>query len=797
MSRRILAVIVSLLITAFSTPLHAVLKEANLDQTLKVLRTELTQNYIEQQRRSNTSKMRNEQARQTLFETVKKSNQNALMLYSQQYDYIFDLTYACNEATNLWQEFQRNSMPFDKIIQMHETEIERYDGLISSLQDMPTILLSDEERMNRSVCLTLATAIKRQLENSLTGYKDDIESNNHVKERLQSQHEYAKKRYDALQRNIFINGDNSYITILKNLPMQFRMASHSLQSKYVKRSDVKSQWSGNFIIGLFIFIIFYAIIASIINIGLIRIIMPILARRKWLPETLTSDEFIKKRSCIIMASTVITFAIIVAIVTAMLSQNFIIMASGLLVEYAWLLGVILVSLLIRLNGDQIKSGFKVYMPITVMGAIIIIIRIILVPSSVVSLIFPPILIIFALWQWQNLRKLESNLKREDKTYSWITLLIFAFAVVSSWIGYTLLAVQAIIWWIMQLTCILTITFIYKLLVSYGKRHFGPNAPITRTWFYGFIKTVILPVLGVVSVLISIYWAASVFELTDICKAIFTTNFINAKNLHVNLLHLIQIIALYFLFKYLVNVAKRILQLHYDKKDSKGMERNKAVMGTNALKILVWGVYIVIIMNLLGVGNTWLTVVCGGLATGVGFASKDILENIYYGISLMAGRIHIGDMIEIDGIRGKVEDMNYTSTMVEATDGSVIAFQNSQLFTKNYKNLTKNHGWELILLPIGVAYGTNIHECKKIIVDAVNNLIEEMEKDNRPVIDKARGVSVIFVDFGESSIDLKVICWGRVTESIFAKSRLREVIYDALNANNITIPFPQLDVNLNK
>ena len=95
------------------------------------------------------------------------------------------------------------------------------------------------------------------------------------------------------------------------------------------------------------------------------------------------------------------------------------------------------------------------------------------------------------------------------------------------------------------------------------------------------------------------------------------------------------------------------------------------------------------------------------STGIGFASKDILENIYYGISLMAGRIKVGDYISIEGTRGTVTSISYTSTTLEALDGSVIAFQNAQLFTKNYKNLTRNHGNELAIIPVGVAYGSKV------------------------------------------------------------------------------------------
>ena len=121
------------------------------------------------------------------------------------------------------------------------------------------------------------------------------------------------------------------------------------------------------------------------------------------------------------------------------------------------------------------------------------------------------------------------------------------------------------------------------------------------------------------------------------------------------------------------------------------------MAKNVVQVAVWGTWLIISLAMFHIDNTWLVVVSGGFSTGVGFAMKDILENIYYGISLMAGRVKIGDYIVCEGTRGRVSSINYTSTIVEATDGSIIAFQNSQLFTKSYKNMTKNHGYELDIL----------------------------------------------------------------------------------------------------
>ena len=189
-----------------------------------------------------------------------------------------------------------------------------------------------------------------------------------------------------------------------------------------------------------------------------------------------------------------------------------------------------------------------------------------------------------------------------------------------------------------------------------------------------------------------------------------------------------------------------------------------------------------------VGSRWLGYIAGGLSTGVGFASKDILENIYYGINLMAGRVKVGDWIECDGTKGKVASISYTSTMLEAIDGSVIAFTNSQLFTKNYKNLTKNHGYVLSLIPFGVAYGTPMKQVTGLIEQAVMDL-------HHPDLDSTKKVKVVFTEFGDNSINFQLLCWVDAIRQIYAVSDVMQCIYDTLGKNGIEIPFPQRDIHI--
>ena len=404
-----------------------------------------------------------------------------------------------------------------------------------------------------------------------------------------------------------------------------------------------------------------------------------------------------------------------------------------------------------------------------------------------NITFPPILLICALWQWSVVRRHNQNVPRSDMFYTYISLTVFVISVVCSWIGYTLLAVQILIWWTMQLTCILTITCVSLYLKLYGKRNHYDERPITKTWMYDLAYQVLLPVMGVCSVMISIYWAADVFNLSDLCWKIFKTHFVDLKNLQLSILTVAMVITLWFFFNYVNRTILQLLRMHFQTKDP-DTAASREVMGKNVLQVVVWGAWFLISMGILNVSMEWLLVVTGGLSTGIGFASKDIIENIYYGISLMTGRIKVGDLIQVDDITGRVTSISYTSTIIEALTGEVITFQNSQLFTKNYKNLTRNHGYVLQIITYGVAYGSNLAQVKQLIEDATNGLQLEGTDLSKPITTRV-------YELGDSSVNFKLFVWTDALMRNIVTSQLLATIYDTLNQNNIEIPFPQQDVHI--
>lgn len=775
--------IIILLMVAFVLPSNAVLKEANLDTTLYMLRTELTNYHIDLEKQNQAAKAQQLAVIQELISIVKQADQNSIMLYSQRNGYIFDMTYACHEATEQFKKFKSKAVPFRQMIKKNNVEVARFDSLINYLYGMNTMFLSEEAQVNRNVDLTLAVNIRRQLVEKQKQLQAYVQAYDRTDRKLQALNDYANRRYEDIQNSIFNNGGDNYLRILRNFSMNYKEAKTSVAEKYKPVPGMMSQWDVRIIFILFGIIIFWGLISIFLNLFTIRIVITQLMKHGMFENR--KESFMAKRPCLIMAMTVVTFAVILGIVRMAVTQNFVIMASQLLVEYSWLVGVILVSILLRVDNDKIKNTFRIYSPLMLVGFIVIVFRIILIPNDLVNLIFPPVLLLCALWQWNVIGRKHNQVLRTDKTYAFISLAVFGVSTIFAWTGFTLLAVQLIIWWTMQLTCVLTITCCEGWLSVYAKRKKLADKAITDKWLYRFIYKVLLPISGVLSFIISIYWAADVFNMSDTTWEIFNKDYIKTSNFTASLFSISEVACLYFLFNYINITSVDFMRHHFEKADPTSAA-SKIVMFKNVMQVIIWGIWLMIALNVFQVGKSWLLAIFAGLSTGLGFASKDILENIYYGVSLMMGRVKVGDYIICDGTRGKVSSISYTSTMLEATDGSVIAFQNSQLFSKNYKNMTKNHGYELDILEVGIAYGSNVKEVKQILIDALIKL---------DCIYQDKGVKVLLKSFDDSCITLRIVVWVNVLTQAIDDATIMECIYDTLNDHNIEIPFPQREITI--
>lgn len=793
----------------------AVLKESNMEQTLGVLCEELSETHQEHKERAQRFEQRNKQFQRSIGRDLELCNNIELMLYSQKEQNVFDLAYACGQATSLYNRVSR-TRSFKQFEQQQDEQIAQYEHLVTTLNNIPDYQLKTPQvRATRDSCVYLAQTIENDIRHTREMMKDNHEKRQLVADKAKKLNDHALSMYERIRQNVFVNGGQNYYQILKRFSYNWKSSKDDLTEKYSRSRKAKSEWRGPLIGFLFIFMAVYILGALFLSWLIIKLIP-----RRFLSNS-TYQKFLPKRSCIIICGAAAVFGIATFIISKITDQNFMVMATRLLSEYAWLIVVIMLSIIIRINGDTVKSGIKLYVPVLLLGFVVFFFRIVFLPSTVVNMIFPVLLLVFTIWQLIVNRRHNAAVPRSDVFYSWISFIVMAVSTVMAWMGYTLMSVQVLIWWIMQLTLIQTITVIYDLLHSYENKYIPKDADVRRTWFYDAVYKMVVPIAATISVALSIYWAAKVFDLTQWCEYIFRYKFVNQPGIIVlSLDRILACVAFAFIFNYIIylfiqgyqlwkqNRAESLAISQYEQENDVAVDEEidietviqddpnakdqvkaaaKAVtLSMNIIKYIGWGIYVYIVLVTLHVNRTGITFILTGLSTGIGFAMKDTLENLFYGLSLMNGRVKIGDVIECDGVRGKVKNINYQSTLVETNDGSVIAFLNSQLFTKNFKNMTRNHGYEMAKITVGVAYGSEIEKVRKMIIERISKL---------NCYDPNKGVQVLFQNFGESSVDLLVVVWVRVFSQVADIALVKENIYAVLNENGIEIPFPQTDLHI--
>lgn len=297
----------------------------------------------------------------------------------------------------------------------------------------------------------------------------------------------------------------------------------------------------------------------------------------------------------------------------------------------------------------------------------------------------------------------------------------------------------------------------------------------------FYTTLIIAILLGIGFIVSLvndwnsYWTALNYK------------FVDRENLQVSILKIVKVTGLFMLFAYINKQSINLLRRHFTAQNPDSAE-SKTMMAKNVVQVIVWGIWLLMSLTILHISVAWLVAITGGLSTGVGFASKNIIENIFYGLSLMTGRMKVGDWIEVNNTTGRVTNISYTSTVVESLYGEIITFQNSQLFSYNYKNLTRNHGYVLAVTYYSVAYGSDLQQVIKLVEDAVNKLKTNWMDPSK------KAVSTVG-ELGESGVNMKLFAWVTAPKRSYMISEMLNCVYNTLRANNIDIPFPQRDVHI--
>lgn len=233
-----------------------------------------------------------------------------------------------------------------------------------------------------------------------------------------------------------------------------------------------------------------------------------------------------------------------------------------------------------------------------------------------------------------------------------------------------------------------------------------------------------------------------------------------------------------LIKLLKNAIVRILERRNADASLKGF---LASLVDVLMKVMV----IIMAMDVIGIKATSFIAILGAAGLAIGMALQGTLQNFASGVIILLLRpFRVGDYIETGSYKGYVKSIQIFNTFIRPFNGRIIVVPNSQLANSTIINHTREEKIRLEVVA-SVAYGTNLAQARNV-------LLEVLKADPQVLADPAPSVCVS--ELGESSVDLTLWMWTTVEDYWTVWKRIRENVYDALNAAHIEIPFPQVQVH---
>lgn len=207
----------------------------------------------------------------------------------------------------------------------------------------------------------------------------------------------------------------------------------------------------------------------------------------------------------------------------------------------------------------------------------------------------------------------------------------------------------------------------------------------------------------------------------------------------------------------------------------------------------WFIYLIVLLIALdsfGINVTAVFAASAALLIGIGLALQTLFQDIISGIFILVDKtVQVGDIIELDGKVGRVEEIKLRTTRAVTVDNRVLVIPNHLYLTNSLFNWTQNGTNTREIVTVGVAYGSDVQLVKKLLLEAANT---------HPDVIHDPETIVQFTDFGDSSLNFKVIFTiGDSFNANNPKSDIRFEIDRLFREHNVSIPFPQRDIHIIK
>jgi len=257
-----------------------------------------------------------------------------------------------------------------------------------------------------------------------------------------------------------------------------------------------------------------------------------------------------------------------------------------------------------------------------------------------------------------------------------------------------------------------------------------------------------------------------------------------SKLNLTVLHVIELLILFSVSFLVLFLIKKTIN------KSKKLDVGKKYSINNLIKYIIYIITFAIIFRIFGFNLKYVMAGSAALLVGIGLGLQNLFSDFVSGIIILVdSSIKVGDILDVDGLVCKVEKINLRTTLVLTRDDKFILLPNTLLTKNKIVNWTHTENTSRFEVHVGVDYSSDVNLTMKLMKEAG---VEQQEVLKHPE------PFVRFNDFGSSSLDFTLYFWvDDVFRAEKVKSEIRINIFNKFNRNNITIPFPQRVIHVEK
>lgn len=209
------------------------------------------------------------------------------------------------------------------------------------------------------------------------------------------------------------------------------------------------------------------------------------------------------------------------------------------------------------------------------------------------------------------------------------------------------------------------------------------------------------------------------------------------------------------------------------------------------KYFIWIIAVVVMLSVTGIKLTWLLASSAALLVGLGLGLQQTFADVLSGIILLfEGTVEKGDIIEVDGVVGRIEEIHLRTTKFRNRDDQVMIIPNHKFVNDNVVNWSHDNFVSRFRIVVGVSYNSDMQKVKKILLDCANTNSDVITDSD------SQKPKVRLDNFGDNSVEFTLLFYSANLFRIeTTKSDLRFAIWEVFQKHGIEIPFPQRDLHL--